>query len=39
MKNDKIMEKLRSSTSLMITYAGLGVISMVAGVFWNTVKV
>ena len=32
MKNEKIMEKLKSSTSLTITYAGLGVISMVAGV-------
>ena len=33
MKN--IMETLKTSTSLMMVYAGLSVFSLIAGVFWN----
>ncbi len=36
MKN--IAEKLKSSTSLMITYGVLSAFSIVAGLFWNITK-
>lgn len=36
MKN--IAEKLKSSTSLMITYGILSIVSMIAGIFWNITK-
>ncbi|GLI58176.1 hypothetical protein PM10SUCC1_36900 [Propionigenium maris DSM 9537] len=33
-----IAEKLKSSTSLMITYGVLSIVSIVAGIFWNITK-
>gem|GEM_PF-2253921 len=33
-----ITAKLKSSTSLMITYGVLSIVSIVAGIFWNITK-
>lgn len=31
----KIMETLKTSTSLMMVYAGLSIFSLIAGLLWN----